>query len=129
MKFSKSPISCPMDELLRVISGPWTTYILWRLSNNKIVRFGELKRMVPGISSRVLTERLRKLEEAGLVTRTYKPTIPPEVSYSLTDRGLELRDILNQLSDLSIKWGMAGDCRGKTSDEAPHLEKADAGQS
>ena len=118
MKFSQSPISCPMDELLRIISGPWTTYILWRLANNKNVRFGELKRIVPGISSRVLTERLRKLEEAGLVIRTYKPTIPPEVSYSLSDRGLELRDILNQLSDLSIKWGMAKDCRG----DVPHDE-------
>ncbi len=117
MKFSEAPISCPMDELLQIISGPWTTYILWRLANNKKVRFGELKRLVPGISSRVLTERLRKLEDAELVIRTYKPTIPPEVSYSLSERGLELRDILNQLSDLSIKWGMAKDCREYTADD------------
>lgn len=129
MKFSKSPISCPMDELLRVISGPWTTYILWRLANNKNVRFGELKRMVPGISSRVLTERLRKLEEAGLVIRTYKPTIPPEVSYSLSERGLELRDILNQLSDLSIEWGMAKDCRGDVLHEVADQQAANSVQS
>lgn len=129
MKFSQSPISCPMDELLRIISGPWTTYILWRLANNKNVRFGELKRIVPGISSRVLTERLRKLEEAGLVIRTYKPTIPPEVSYSLSERGLELRDILNQLSDLSIKWGMAEDCRGDVPPELPDQETINSVQS
>jgi DNA-binding HxlR family transcriptional regulator len=110
MKFSDAPICCPMDGLLQIISGPWTTYILWRLANNESVRFGELKRLVPGISSRVLTERLRKLEDAGFVTRTYKPTIPPEVSYALSDRGLELRSILNQLADLSIKWELAENC-------------------
>lgn len=83
---------------------------MWRLSNQKKARFGQLKRLVPGISSRVLTERLRKLEEAGLVERTYKPTIPPEVSYALSERGTELRGILNQLSDLSIKWELAAGC-------------------
>jgi DNA-binding HxlR family transcriptional regulator len=110
MKFSEAPISCPMDGLLRVISGPWTTYILWRLATHEIVRFGELKRLVPGISSRVLTERLRKLEDAGLVHRDYKPTIPPEVSYSLTERGLEMRDVLNQLNRLSQKWQLSNNC-------------------
>lgn len=106
-----------MDGLLQIISGPWTTYILWKLANNKKIRFGELKRIVPGISSRVLTERLRKLENAGLVTRTYKPTIPPEVSYELSDRGLELRTILNQMSRLSIKWDLAENCHNDCSDK------------
>ncbi len=110
MKFSEAPISCPMDRLLQIISGPWTTYILWRLSNHGSVRFGELKRLVTGISSRVLTERLRMLEEVGLVTRTHKPTIPPEVSYALSERGWELRGILIQLSDLSVKWDLADGC-------------------
>ncbi|WP_235008550.1 winged helix-turn-helix transcriptional regulator [Candidatus Halocynthiibacter alkanivorans] len=110
MKFSEAPVSCPMDGLLRVISGPWTTYILWRLATHEIVRFGELKRLVSGISSRVLTERLRKLEDAGLVHRDYKPTIPPEVSYSLTERGLEMRDVLNQLNWLSQKWQLSNNC-------------------
>ncbi|MCF6273146.1 MAG: helix-turn-helix transcriptional regulator [Rhodobacteraceae bacterium] len=74
------------------------------------MRFGELKRDVAGISSRVLTERLRKLEDAGLVHRDYQSTIPPQVSYSLTPRGAELRDILNELSEVAQKWGMAGPC-------------------
>lgn len=109
MKLSDHPVSCPMDGLLRIISGPWTTYILWQLANTDAIRFGELKRKVSGISSRVLTERLRKLETAGLVVRTYKPTIPPEVSYSLSDRGQEMRAVLNQLSALAISWNLAPD--------------------
>lgn len=95
---------------------------MWRLANNKNVRFGELKRIVPGISSRVLTERLRKLESAGLVDRAYKPTIPPEVSYSLSKRGMELRVILNQLSALSIKWDLAETC-GEDSVEKQQMPK------
>ncbi len=99
-------VACPMDGLLRIISGPWTTYILWRLANEESLRFGELKRQVPGISSRVLTERLRKLESAGLVHRDYEATIPPKVSYRLTEQGLEFKAILNDMSRLAIKLGL-----------------------
>ncbi len=106
----KPASSCPMDGLLRIISGPWTTYILWRIGNAESLRFGELKRLVPGVSSRVLTERLRKLEDAGLLHRDYQPSIPPKVSYSLTPRGQELREILNDLSNVAQKWGLAQPC-------------------
>lgn len=112
MKQADFKPSCPMDALLRIISGPWTTYIIWTLTNHGSVRFGELKRLVPGISSRLLTDRLRKLEEAGLVARDYKPTIPPEVSYSLTDRGLKLRGVMTQLSDLAFEWDLTEGCEG-----------------
>ena len=103
-----TPSECPMDGLLRLISGPWTTYILWRLSQEGPVRFGELKRQIKGISARVLTERLRRLEEAGLVLRHYRPTIPPEVSYELSPRGLELRDVLDELSRIAENWDLVG---------------------
>ena len=56
------PPSCPMEALLRVITGPWTIYILWVLSEQGPQRFGAIKRLVPGISTRVLTGRLRMLE-------------------------------------------------------------------
>ncbi len=110
MKHDKIEANCPMDALLRLISGPWTSYLVWTLSTNGPVRFGKLKRLIPGISSRMLTERLRKLEESGLVVRDYKPTIPPEVSYALTERGLELSKALGELNTLAIKWGMAEPC-------------------
>ena len=95
---------CPMDTLLRVIMGPWTTYILWLLQNEQTLRFGELKSRMPKISSKVLTERLRQLEAAGLVHRDYRPTVPPAVSYSLTKRGHELKDVLAGLDALARRW-------------------------
>lgn len=98
---------CPMDGLLRLLMGPWTTYILWVLRSRGPQRFGELKRGVPGISAKVLTDRLRMLEEARILHRHYEATIPPSVTYSLTTRGEELRDILDRLSEVAQRWRAA----------------------
>ena len=101
---TKQETTCPMDALLRLLMGPWTTYILWTLRQRGPTRFGMLKREVRGISSRMLTERLRTLEEAGVVFRVYRPSIPPEVTYGLTPRGLELREVLDALDTLARRW-------------------------
>ena len=101
-----SSSSCPMDGLLRLLSGPWTTYLLWVLRQNGPMRFGALKRSMSGISSRVLTQRLRMLEEAGVVFREHRPTIPPEVTYGLTKRGEELGGVLNSLEIVARRWGL-----------------------
>ena len=102
----KGKTQCPMDALLRIISGQWTTYLLWTLGQEKVIRFGELKRRIPGISSRVLTERLRKLESAHFIYRVHEPTIPPKVSYGLTERGLALRGDLQGLEKLAVEWDL-----------------------
>lgn len=99
---------CPMDALLRLLMGPWTTYILWVLRNQGPLRFGALQRAVGKISARMLTERLRLLEEAGVVYRDYRPTVPPEVSYGLTERGRELGSVLDGLDALAKKWAGEG---------------------
>lgn len=99
---------CPMDTVLRLIMGPWTTYILWLLGTEGPLRFGVLKSKIDGISAKVLTERLRMLENAGLVYRDYKPTVPPQVSYSLTERGFELREALQSLHQLAVRWNQQG---------------------
>jgi len=104
MKFSPSPFDCPLDSLLRVIAGPWTIYILCRLHNNGDTRFGELKRQMPGISSKMLTERLRSLENAEIISRHHEPTVPPRVTYSLTTEGRELTNILDQINTLAYRW-------------------------
>lgn len=96
--------ACPMDSLLKLLMGPWTTFILWVLRSQGPKRFGELKASMPGISSKVLTERLRMLEGAGLIHRDYKPTVPPAVTYSLTPRGEELKDVLEGLNVLALRW-------------------------
>jgi DNA-binding HxlR family transcriptional regulator len=96
-----------MDSLLRLLMGPWTTYILWVLRSNGPTRFGALKRSVAGISAKVLTERLRMLTEAGVVHRRFEATIPPQVTYSLTPRGDELRAVLDQLNAIAIRWQAA----------------------
>jgi DNA-binding HxlR family transcriptional regulator len=101
-----------MDAILRLLMGPWTTYIIWVLRNDGATRFGGLKRKVTGISAKILTERLRLLEEAGVVGRHYKSTIPPQVSYSLTQRGFELAPILDQLDAVAKRWSAEDATRG-----------------
>lgn len=98
------PESTPLEKLLNQISGRWTMYILWVLDTKGTLRFGELKREVDGISTKVLTERLRMLEAIGIVDRNYKPTIPPQVNYKLTERGKELSEPLYHLCELASRW-------------------------
>ncbi len=100
----KESASCPMDFILRMLMGPWTTYIVYNLKTHGPQRFGELKRRVAGVSAKMLTERLRTLEGAGLIKRDYEATIPPKVTYSLTARGHELDEVLGGLADVAIRW-------------------------
>lgn len=102
-KHQDSPSPCPMGHLLETLTRPWTLHILWAL-NNDAMRFGALRRAVDGISARVLTERLRMLEDNGFVYRDYKPSIPPEVTYGLTDRVKDINKVMDELHKLSIKW-------------------------
>jgi DNA-binding HxlR family transcriptional regulator len=100
--------------LLDVLTRPWTMHILWVLSTNGPTRFGALRRQVEGISSRMLTERLRGLQEKGFVYRDYEPTIPPAVTYGITDRMQDIRRVLDQLEQLARKWQQEGPpARGK----------------
>ena len=95
---------CAVGALLRVLEGPWTTYVLWVLSSQGPQRFGRLRRALQGISAKVLTERLRLLEREGVVSRTYRPTIPPEVTYALTERGCQLAGALDALNAVALRW-------------------------
>ncbi len=110
-----------MNALLQILMGPWTTYILWLLYSQGTMRFGELKRALPDISAKVLTERLRMLERAGMIHRNYKPLIPPQVSYSLSDRGHDLNGVLTSLNQLALKWQ---DTLSATVDEYGDVEGA-----
>lgn len=98
------PKCCPLEILLSQISGQWTLYLIWVLDSKGALRFGELRRNVDGISTKMLTERLRLLESLELVHRHYEPTIPPQVTYSLTERGKQLSRTLDPIYDLALSW-------------------------
>ncbi len=95
---------CAFDRVLRLLSGEWTSHILWVLSRNGPTRHGELRRLVEGISSKVLTDRLRMLEKENIVFRDYEPTIPPKVTYGLTALGHELDQALYAIEKVAEHW-------------------------
>ena len=97
------PAECPIGPAVEVVVGRWTTPVLWTLHRFGRLRFVELERRVPGISAKVLTQRLRQLERDGLVERTYHAEVPPRVEYEITALGQTLAPLFAQLTD----WGAA----------------------
>jgi DNA-binding HxlR family transcriptional regulator len=94
----------PLSKLLSILSSPWTLLLLHRLHTEGPKRFGELKRRLGAISTKTLTERLRMLEGEGWLTRHYEPTIPPRVTYAITQRVLELDGVMTELDRIAERW-------------------------
>jgi DNA-binding HxlR family transcriptional regulator len=84
--------------------GQWTCYILWVLCSQGPQRFGALKRSVPGLSAKVLTERLKLLEVSRIIYRDHVATIPPQVTYGLSERGKELVTAMDELFKIAKRW-------------------------
>ena len=91
---------CGVTAAVAVVDGKWKTLLLWLLESGPH-RPGELRRKVPAISEKVLTQALREMESDGLVHREVYEVVPPKTVYSLTDEGRELSVALAPLSD----WG------------------------
>jgi DNA-binding HxlR family transcriptional regulator len=91
---------CPVEAALDVIGGKWKPLILWALGD-KVLRFNELQKGLPGVNTKMLTKQLRELEEDGVITRTVYPEVPPRVEYAITDFGRTLIPILQALCN----WG------------------------
>ena len=89
---------CPIEEVMRVLSGRWPTLLLYYLKDGTR-RFSELKRDNPSVSHRMLAHELRKLEDAGIVRRTDYPGFPRRVEYDLTDEGTKLVVLVDALGD------------------------------
>ena len=100
---AKSKICCPMQKLLSLLSGPWTTYILWLIRSQGPQRFGQLRKHMPEISSKMLTQRLKMLEGEKILSRHQEETIPPKVTYSMTKRGKQLDKMLDEINKLAKK--------------------------
>jgi DNA-binding HxlR family transcriptional regulator len=91
---------CPVEVTLDLIDGKWKGVILYHLQQGRL-RFGELRKRMPGITQRMLTKQLRALEDDALVTRTVFAEVPPRVEYELSELGLMLRPVIDALK----KWG------------------------
>jgi len=95
---------CDVVDIWEVLGKRWSLHILKNLSTNGIIRFNELKRLIPEISSTVLSQRLLELEREGLISKKIYSEIPVRVEYSLTPRTKELETILQQLNDWINRW-------------------------
>ncbi len=97
-----------VEMTLKVIGGKWKPVILCHLTDG-VKRFGELKRDMPDITQKMLTQQLRELEQDGIIDRKVYTQVPPKVEYTLTDYGLTIKEVLNVMSD----WGAKHQERGK----------------
>jgi DNA-binding HxlR family transcriptional regulator len=97
-----------------VIGGKWKVLILWALDQQPR-RFGELRRLLPGVTEKVLAAHLRELEQDGIVHRRDYDEVPPRVEYSLTALGVSLNQALEPLGN----WGREHVLQGTSSPRAP----------
>lgn len=94
---------CPVRNVVARFGNKWALLVILVLSENEPIRYNELGRRIPDISSRILANTLRTLEADGLVNRKYYQEVPPRVEYSLTDTGRSLVPIINKLTE----WAQA----------------------
>lgn len=93
--------NCPCEFALDKIGGKWKILIIWLLSDREILRYGEIKKMLPEITHKMLSQQLKELERDEIVIRTDYNEVPLRVEYSLTDKGHAARPIIDALVD----WG------------------------
>ena len=91
---------CPVETALDVLAGKWKILILWYLKS-ETKRFNELQKLLPRTTQKMLIQKLRELEEDGIIHREVYPVVPPKVEYSLTEYGKSLKPIIKQL----YLWG------------------------
>jgi len=96
----ENPLTCPIAATIAMLGGKWKPMIVHMLAAGTL-RFGQIKRNLPAVSQKMLTQQLRELEHDGIVRRVVYPQVPPRVEYSLTDHGARLKPILEAL----YVWG------------------------
>jgi DNA-binding HxlR family transcriptional regulator len=103
-----SPVDCPVLATARIVSGKWTLLILRDLATGPC-RFTQLERSLAGISPRTLSQRLRVLEDEGVIARQVYPESPPRVEYELTAKGRDIVPIVEAMRCYGEQW-LNGDC-------------------
>ncbi|HET7639515.1 MAG TPA: helix-turn-helix domain-containing protein [Ktedonobacteraceae bacterium] len=94
---------CPIARTAEIISGKWTLLIIRDLASG-VKRFNQLERSLHGISPKTLSERLRSLEEEGILTRQTFAEVPPRVEYSLTEKGCDLVGVIESMRNYGKRW-------------------------
>lgn len=102
-KNDKKTVGCPVESTLAAIGGRWKVLVIHHLLNGTR-RFGELTKLLGGVSARTLTRQLRELEESGVISRFVHQQIPPKVEYSLTVSGHNLKPILLAMHEWGEQW-------------------------
>ncbi|WP_019413096.1 helix-turn-helix domain-containing protein [Paenisporosarcina sp. TG20] len=97
------PELCKVEDALGILVGKWKPIILLTLLKDGTKRFSDLKRSIPGITQKMLTNQLRDLEQEYIITRKVYPVVPPKVEYSITEYGKSLEPILVAMHE----WGTA----------------------
>ncbi|HHF2880525.1 winged helix-turn-helix transcriptional regulator [Vibrio diabolicus] len=95
---------CSVDKYLTLISTKWTAHIVWLLGQSDEMRFGQIRKQLALVSSKVLTERLKLLQQYGFVWRRQEDTIPVTVNYGLTHKGKEFAQIVNFIVQKADDW-------------------------
>jgi DNA-binding HxlR family transcriptional regulator len=98
----QSDENCPVRKSLALVGGKWTLLILFQI-NERVIRYGELKRCIPGISEKVLIQELNFLVENKFVSKKSYPEIPPRVEYRLTKLGLKTLPIIDKLTTFGLE--------------------------
>ncbi|MGE1063520.1 helix-turn-helix domain-containing protein [Megasphaera paucivorans] len=101
MKWNPDECDCSVAYTLAIVGGKWKWLIIYKLWNNGIQRYGELKRNIPHITHKMLSQQLKELELEKLISRNEYHQIPPKVEYALTEKGVSLIPILQLMS----QWG------------------------
>jgi DNA-binding HxlR family transcriptional regulator len=99
-----SSIECPIERAMELIGDKYSVLIVLNLAQSGKQRFIELEQSINGISPRTLSARLKHLEKYGILNRKQFSTIPPKVEYSLTDRGVEFKVVIEHMSSWVNKW-------------------------
>lgn len=99
----KVPELCRVEDALGILVGKWKPIILLHLLQNGTNRFSELKRQLPGITQKMLTQQLRELEVEDIIMRKVYPQVPPKVEYSITEYGKSLEPILEAMHEWGVK--------------------------
>ena len=101
LEFKNKNYTCTFEITIDLIGGKWKPIIIWHLGRKGTQRFTELKKLIPQITQKMLTQQLRELEMDNLVNRKIYAQVPPKVEYSLTNLGESLMPILSMM----CKWG------------------------